>query len=398
MNRKEYALLNARGIKMKRVIISGGNFVNKGAEAMLYVTANECFTRFDGCVCSVQLAEGFFEIRSLEDLNRLANSSVKKMQSSGKIKKLIAMLEEYKRADLMLDISGYELCSKLGNYPTLRYLFKIALCKWTKTEAALMPQSFGPFSYDGKIKYIIRLLIRKYLKYPLVCFAREKKSAEDLKKTAPKANVQISSDLVLQNSRIFEAAKDFFQDSNIKIKNESVGLVVNRRLYEQYDHDRILSKYIVIVNTILEKKKNVYLLCHATDDLNICNEIKKEFNNEHRVVILNEVLSCFAFESLVKNFDYIVAARYHSIVHSYKECIPCVALGWAVKYQELLGLMGQSKYVLDVGDVSDIVIIETLERMDKNHKVEEETIRQNLNKVQKENCFDELERRLRKKK
>ena len=173
MNRKEYALLNARGIKMKRVIISGGNFVNKGAEAMLYVTANECFTRFDGCVCSVQLAEGFFEIRSLEDLNRLANSSVKKMQSGGKMKKLIAMLEEYKRADLMLDISGYELCSKLGNYPTLRYLFKIALCKWTKTEAALMPQSFGPFSYDGKIKYIIRLLIRKYLQYPLVCFARE---------------------------------------------------------------------------------------------------------------------------------------------------------------------------------------------------------------------------------
>ena len=101
----------------------------KGAEAMLYVTANECFTRFDGCICSVQLAEGFFEIRSLEDLNRLANSSVKKMQSSGKMKKLIAMLEEYKRADLMLDISGYELCSKLGNYPTLRYLFKIALCK-----------------------------------------------------------------------------------------------------------------------------------------------------------------------------------------------------------------------------------------------------------------------------
>lgn len=78
MNRKEYALLNARGIKMKRVIISGGNFVNKGAEAMLYVTANECFTRFDGCICSVQLAEGFFEIRSLEDLNRLANSSVYK--------------------------------------------------------------------------------------------------------------------------------------------------------------------------------------------------------------------------------------------------------------------------------------------------------------------------------
>lgn len=157
---------------MKRIIISGGNFVNKGAEAMLYVTVNECVTRFKGCICIVQLPEGFFEVQSIEDLHALSNK--KRADGRSKIKKLVAMIKSYARADMMLDISGYELCSKLGKYPTMRYLFKIALCKWTKTKAVLMPQSYGPFDYGGKSKYIIQYLIYRYLKYPLVCFAREK--------------------------------------------------------------------------------------------------------------------------------------------------------------------------------------------------------------------------------
>ena len=94
---------------IKRIIISGGNFVNKGAEAMLYVTVNECFRRFNNCVCCIQLSEGFFEIHSLKDLYFLSMSETKNIRPGGKAKKIKDMLGEYKNADLMIDISGYEL-------------------------------------------------------------------------------------------------------------------------------------------------------------------------------------------------------------------------------------------------------------------------------------------------
>lgn len=222
----------------------------------------------------------------------------------------------------------------------------------------------------------------------------KRESAEDLIAIAPKAKVQMSSDLVLQNTKILEKALRFFEPSHIQIKHGSVGLVVNGRLYEQYGHDDILSKYIIIVDTLLKSKKNVYLLCHASDDLGICSEIKKTFANDQRVVVLNEVLSCFSFENMVRSFEYIVAARYHSIVHSYKECVPCIALGWAVKYQELLCLMGQDEYILDIGHTNDSEIVEAIQRMDMNQKKEREILKQNLKIVQSENCFDELKKRL----
>ena len=379
---------------IKRIIISGGNFVNKGAEAMLYVTANECFSRFKNSVCCIQLSEGFFEIHSLKELYGLSVSKTQNIKHSGKIKKLKDMIEEYRKAELMIDISGYELCSKLGNYPTLRYIFKLLLCKYAKTKAVLMPQSYGPFDYVGKYGYLILHLINRYLRYPLICFARENKSAEYLKDVAPKAKVIVSADLVLQSETILDAVRPFFKFNEIEIADNSVALVVNRRLYEQYGHDTIFSKYKNIIYALLEKEKNIYLLCHASDDFDICKEIKANFKDSQKVIIVEEVLNCFAFQILARKFEYIVAARYHSIVHAYKECIPCIALGWAVKYQELLELMGQERYVINIGNADDLDIENVINRMDSYYREEQSVIKSRLRKVQKDNCFDVIEARL----
>ena len=361
---------------------------------MLYVTVNECFRRFSNCVCCIQLSEGIFEIHSLKDLYFLSMSETKNIRSGGKTKKIKDMLEEYKNADLMIDISGYELCSKFGNYPTLRYIFKLLLCKHTKTKAVLMPQSYGPFEYSEKYKYLILYLINRYLKYPLICFAREKKSAEYLKSVAPKAKIVVSPDLVLQNKMILDAVSPFFKNEEMQIVDNSVALVVNRRLYEQYGHDSIFSKYKAIIHTLLKKGKTVYLLCHASDDIDICREIKENFIDNKQVIIVEKVLNCFAFQILARKFEYIVAARYHSIIHAYKECIPCIALGWAVKYQELLDLMGQEKYVVNIGNANDLVIENAISEMESCYQEEQSVIKSRLRKVQKDNCFDVMEARL----
>ena len=95
---------------------------------------------------------------------------------------------------------------------------------------------------------------------------------------------------------------------------------------------------------------------------------------------------------LVKQFDFLIASRYHSIIHAYKEGIPCVALGWAVKYQELLELFNQSNYVFDVRNMNNFVeILNAVVWLDKKHLLESKKIKKELFEVQKENCFDILE-------
>ena len=253
-----------------------------------------------------------------------------------------------------------------------------------------MPQSYGPFEYSEKYKYLILYLINRYLKYPLICFAREKKSAE----LYVYLLIVVSPDLVLQNKMILDAVSPFFKNEEMQIVDNSVALVVNRRLYEQYGHDSIFSKYKAIIHTLLKKGKTVYLLCHASDDIDICREIKENFIDNKQVIIVEKVLNCFAFQILARKFEYIVAARYHSIIHAYKECIPCIALGWAVKYQELLDLMGQEKYVVNIGNANDLVIENAISEMESCYQEEQSVIKSRLRKVQKDNCFDVMEARL----
>ena len=172
---------------------------------------------------------------------------------------------------------------------------------------------------------------------------------------------------------------------------DRVGFVVNRRLYEQYGKERILPKYVRILEQLLGYGKEVYLLCHANDDLDICEELKQKFEDKDSIHVINKVLSCFEFQKLARNFDYVVAARYHSIVHSYKECIPCVALGWAVKYQELLELMDQKSYLINIGEDTLEDISHIVSKMEATHVLESEKIKQQLEIVQQQNCFDEME-------
>jgi len=379
---------------MKNILISGGNFVNKGAEAMLYIAVYECLKRYPNCICTIQLADGFYDVDSLDALYQLSTN--KDRVTKGKLAKLKEMIFAYKKAELMLDVSGYELCSKLGIYPSLRYIFKIALSKWMHTKVVLMPQSFGPFQYSGIIGKLLKVAIRHYMKYPLICFAREKESEKQLRLLVPKAKTRLSEDLVLQNGCIIDDVQEVVPIEQLNhIEPGSIALVVNRRLYEQYGKDKIFKKYVEILRVIIERKRNIYLLCHASDDMDICTELKAKFSEQPLVHMVGKVLSCFEFQVLARNFDYVIAARYHSIVHSYKEGIPCLALGWAVKYQELLESMEQGDYLLNIGIMTTDEIRDKIEYMEQNFHKEKLAIIKLVESAQKGNCFDVMATMLR---
>ncbi len=380
-----------------KILLSGANFINKGAEAMLFIAANECFTRFPGAECIVQLPEGFALIRSMEELYELSTGARKvsdhKVPQGGikrKLHKVKALCSAYKSADAMLDLSGYELSSKLGVYPSLRYLFKIRLSKHYHTQVYLMPQSFGPFRYRGIWKLLMPWMIRRILKHPIVCFARETEGEAFLQEIAPRAKVRSSCDLVLQNKNI-NAVKDQYAGEIPFVEANSVGFVPNRRLIEQGTEEDTMACFRAAVAQIRQQGKKVYLICHAADDMSISEQIKTSFAEDDGVVVVSQILSCFAYQSLSRHFDYVVAARYHSIVHAYKEGTPVVALGWAVKYKELLGMFGQEAYLVEVKAGADEVVRQAISSLDGVCAQERERIIETLSDIQSTNCFDVIE-------
>ena len=97
-------------------------------------------------------------------------------------------------------------------------------------------------------------------------------------------------------------------------------------------------------------------------------------------------------EEVIKQFDFVIASRYHSIVHAYKNGVPALVIGWATKYSELLGNFGQLDYFSDCR--SNINIDEMgnkLEKMMQDYKHEGERIINKMNiLINKENPFDML--------
>jgi colanic acid/amylovoran biosynthesis protein len=109
-----------------------------------------------------------------------------------------------------------------------------------------------------------------------------------------------------------------------------------------------------------------------------------------RVHLLQNNFSCLEYDAFVKEFEFIICSRFHGIVHAYRNYVPVIALGWAVKYQELTRAVGQESYMFDITaeDCDREALLQAIRNMIKNREEERHTIQTNMEKIQQENCFE----------
>lgn len=152
----------------------------------------------------------------------------------------------------------------------------------------------------------------------------------------------------------------------------------------------MLEAYKSLIDKFIVYGKNVYILRHSNSDIDICDKIFKMFHNNN-VFLIEQELSCVEFSNIVNKFDFVVSSRFHSVVHSYKNAVPCLTMGWAVKYLELHKLFHQEKYCFDVRNNFDISkLLSAAEDLLNNHSNQSEIISKELNQVQKHNIFDDI--------
>ena len=107
--------------------------------------------------------------------------------------------------------------------------------------------------------------------------------------------------------------------------------------------------------------------------------------------LIPDDLNAIELENVIKQFDFVIASRYHSVVHSYKNGVPALVIGWATKYFELLEDFDQLDYHFDVRDGINInEIDDKLDKMILKYKYERDKILNKMDVVTKENIFDIL--------
>lgn len=404
--------------RMKNILITGANFGNKGAQAMLFVTISEIRSRYPDAKIyyttreNLKISDGFkftaidkytfinaFALKAKvinkcqfwgeaakQALRSLAKRNYRALYSDCKYITLIDHL------DLILDISGFNLSSLFSLRSNDYYLKIIDYSRKCGIPVILLPQSFGPFDY-GRTSSLYIQNIREILQYPNLIFAREQSGYDLLTKQLNLKNIFLSHDLVLQNKKmhwqsIFETGNTPKSDVEIPTAN-NVAIIPNRKIIEKCPHHDIFLLYRRMITTLLQLKKRIYLISHSSEDNCICKKIKEDFTTESSVVLLPQEFSCYDFERIITCFDYVIASRFHSIIHAFKNNVPCLGLGWAEKYQELFQNVGQQDYVIDMRtEHSPEEFLPLLEKLEENYPHEKTTIMKKLKIIQQNNCFD----------
>lgn len=391
-------------------LINGGEFNNKGAEAMTLIAISEIKRRFPQASIFMNYNPGNSELEKNIDLNGIyLNNYFFDIVTSRSIKSTILNLrlfftnrryytsipkgkELLAKVDCYIDISGFALSSKWSEKNNELYLNKIdAIRKLSpKCKIFLMPQSFGPFEYKNtKMKTRIKRVLNK-------CdhiFVREQGGFDVLSELGLK-NISLSTDSVLQVSKIdypkfvsnFETLIEEFNFS----QNKAVGIIPNYRLIDTNNNNE--EKLVELYKNIILKLKGykIYLLGHAGEDLVICKKIKDIFCENDEIELVDYILSSFNYQKLAAKLDFIVASRYHSIIHAYKEGTPAIIIGWAEKYNSLAALFAQEEYIADLDKENEVLL--KLEKMMNNHDIERNKILNGLVDIQRNSCYSFLDK------
>lgn len=389
---------------MRNIIITGGELFNKGAQAMTFVTVHELRRRFPEhqiyLLSEMDLARpsaereqyafeftGWYPVKFARCQHNLPLRLLCKLRNGRELKQCKDL---YKNCDAMIDISGYALGSNWGAANNDRYLDHLEFAKAFGIPVYLMSQSFGPFDFGPEHPGIDQRC-RELLPTVKLILAREQEGYDALVNAYGLTNVRLAPDLVL-NNRGIDLANVFRRMPELRLPDVApgtVGIVPNGRNLSVGSADAVLNLYADAIAHALKQGRRVCLLHHASSDADICTGLKGRFAGDDRVMLLEQELSCLEFNELVKGFDYLVASRFHSIVHAFKNGIPCIALGWAKKYEVLLDQFGQGGYLFDVrSNPSAEALLSAMDRLDRCHREESEKISSCLAGIQKDNIFD----------
>ena len=391
---------------MRNIIIAGGGLVNKGAQAMTLITICELKKRYPNhrivlltwdASPAAKEKHAMYDLELLEipplKFSRAARNPLLRTAYSLRCRDAFTNADSiYRNTDLFVDISGYALGSSWSAKVCGDYLDAIEHALAYGIPVYLLPQSFGPFDYQDEAGKAIDERTRRLLPQVKHIFAREQEGYDALISRYGLTNVTLTRDMVLA-SRIEDYSPAMRKKNAVEVPllaENSVCVIPSFKIENTTDHT-ILQVYCPIIRECLEQGLTVYISHHSSLDIDLCRDLKAAFADEDRVVLLEQDHSCMEFNELVKQFRFVISSRFHAIVHALKNGVPCIALGWATKYMDLMKLFGQEQYVFDLRDPLDAdQAARAVARMTDRWQQESETIRAALPELQKENVFERI--------
>lgn len=254
--------------------------------------------------------------------------------------KCTTFLREYRRADLILNMTGIGFHDSFGKMVIIKHALWILPALLIKKPLILYSQSMGPFESAFN-----RALARWCLSHIQAIVVRGESSRRHLSELGIRVPVFIHPDVgfLLEPADAKRVEQIFAEESIIHDNRPLVGVAVNQVI----NHPAYAQTLGGALDFLAEKLNGrVLFIPHANDDRTLAERIKEQMKASS-VMILKKDYPAEELKGIIGRCDYFLGSRFHSIVASLSMGVPTLVIGWSHKYRELMGLFGMEEFVLD---------------------------------------------------
>ncbi len=229
----------------------------------------------------------------------------------------------------VVDISGYIYGDPFGIRSVRRLGDWARRWKALGLPLVLLPQSIGPFARDQDQEEMRRALANVRL-----VVARDDHSEDTVREIGTSCEIQRAPDLAIESARTIAALSP---GPDAQRSGRPYALVLpNRQVLRKLDVTE--GDYVRVLEHAAARCAaeglDVLVAAHAqgTDDL-LCAAVAARVPGA-RVL---EVRSAPAMVNVVRDARVVISSRYHGLVAAFANGVPAIAVGWASKYDDLLG-------------------------------------------------------------
>lgn len=352
---------------MNSILLIGGGFANKGAEALLKTVRDELDkrlapVRFQAIVPANQATDarkaGFIPCnsRSREEFVTYHLGRVLKLKATrawAAASQAGRHLRWLKECAAVLDVSGYAYADTFGIYPMQLTEKLVSGCCIGGVPYVFMPQAWGPLT-----KSFSQQAIRHMAKHAALLYARDKTSLQCLRSipNIPEEKLELAPDIVLKfEPRESRDTLEPLERAGLLPKDrQRVGICPNIRIYIATEREGVgmanpYVRWLVELCRRFLRETDVELvlfpheMSHSSwrrDDRYVCRLVRKAIADDRRVRFFSEYCSADTLKLLIREVDFLIGSRFHSIIAALSLYVPTVAVGWSHKYQEVLNDAG----------------------------------------------------------
>jgi len=288
-------------------------------------------------------------------------------------KKSENIYNHYEKADIILCPGGHLFTSMNPLISVWTYTISILLAKKMNKPVFGLSQTIGPF--DGISGGIAKYLSKKGIRSMDLIILRDK-SSEEVLRTLQLENINyvFAGDIVYLLDNIVKKEECNFRE--IKQDKINVGITIHH-LYFKYHMSR--REYVNIMSGFCNQLVNVfqdvniifvpmeYNAKNPKDRTLIC-EIMEITNNKENIDIVERDLQPEELLSLMKQLDFFIGTKTHSIVMSLLAGTPTLCISYHEKSNFFMHEWGVGEYAINLKNINNENLLELFEKLNNNKK------------------------------